>query len=591
MMHILWTYVRELYCFAKWTLILDLLLTILLGLSEGAGLILLLPLLTFAGISPGVPEEVTAWGKMLAQLLHVKLTLPVVLAVYTMIIAGQSWLRRYELVLNAKIQEAFYSLLSNTIYRSLTYARWSFFLLVKKSEVAHVLTSELMRVSMGTYYFLQLLATGVLAAAQIVIAFCVAPYLTLLVMCAGLIAFCCLHFLLGEARRMGTDISNFTGDLFSEITEHLNGIKEVKSYGIEALQVENFARHRQKVEQSFIDFTNMQSRTDMLYKIGAAVFISIFYYMAIEIFHLNTQEFLIIVVIFARLWPTFSSFQEGLQYVVMMLPAFQAVIGLRTRCLAETEQPELPQIQGRIYLRTGLRLRDVFFRYDLHNKHYALRAVNCLIPAGTTTAVVGVSGAGKSTLADLIIGLIRPEQGEILLDNKRLDGGNMYAWRQSIGYVPQDAFLFNARIRDNLLWACPHATEDDIWEALKMAAIDDFVRNLPEELDTVVGDRGIRLSGGERQRIVLARALLRKPELLILDEATSALDGENEKRIQQAIEGLQGKLTILIIAHRMSTVSHADRIIVLEQGRIVEQGSYRTCASDKNSRFYKLACL
>lgn len=149
----------------------------------------------------------------------------------------------------------------------------------------------------------------------------------------------------------------------------------------------------------------------------------------------------------------------------------------------------------------------------------------------------------------------------------------------------------NATIRENLLWACPDATEEGMWEALRLASIESFVKSLPDGLDTVVGDRGVRLSGGERQRVALARALLRKPSVLILDEATSSLDTENEKRIQQAIESLQGKLTMVVIAHRISTIRNAESILVLEQGRIVERGNYQSLMRKKDSRFYALACL
>jgi len=592
MTKILMAYLKELLGFAKAKLIVDLILIIVLGILEGVGIVMLLPLLTYAGITQGSQQG--GLGQIMEQFLQpmgIKLTLPLVLVAYTGVIAGQSLLQRYEAILNTTIQESFDTFLNITLYRALTYSQWSLFLSVKKSKITHIVTTELMRVSSCTYYLLQVFATGVIAVIQIGIALIVAPYLTLLVIGSGLILFLGMHFLRKESRQIGMNISNFTGDLFSEIIENLNGIKEVKSYGSEPLQVKNFATRRKRIEQTYIDFSRIQSLTKMLYKISAAVFISIFFFTGIQIFKTNAQSFLIIVVIFSRLWPKFSSFQSSLQYVVMMLPAFQAVTDLRTLCLAHEEVPVLHQSAPPMNLWRGIRLSNVSFRYNVENERYAVRNINVVLPAGSTTAIVGVSGSGKSTLADLIIGLILPEQGKILVDDTRLGSSNMSSWRQSIGYVPQEAFLFNASIRDNLTWVCPNANEKEIWEVLKLAAIDDFVKVLPEKLDTVVGDLGIRLSGGERQRIVLARALLRKPELLILDEATSSLDAENERRIQHAVDGLQGKLTILIIAHRMSTIKNADQIIVMEQGRIVDRGSYEGFASDENSRFYKLACL
>ena len=204
------------------------------------------------------------------------------------------------------------------------------------------------------------------------------------------------------------------------------------------------------------------------------------------------------------------------------------------------------------------------------------------------TAVVGPSGAGKSTLIDMIMGLLQPERGHILIDNIPLSQSNLLSWRKSISYVPQDPFLFNGSIRENLLMIFPEATDEQIWEALEFAAAADFVRKLPQGLDTLVGDRGIRLSGGERQRIVLARAILRKPSILVLDEATSALDTENERKIQEAIEQLKGKMTIIVIAHRLSTISNADQVIVLDKGRIIQSGEFHQLAKEKKGMFSHL---
>jgi len=183
--------------------------------------------------------------------------------------------------------------------------------------------------------------------------------------------------------------------------------------------------------------------------------------------------------------------------------------------------------------------------------------------------VIGPNGAGKSTLLKAALGLVPVVGGYV-----RFFGASLDRVRGRVGYVPQDPQLFHMSIRDNLLWSDEQAAESALWEALRAANAEAFVRELPEGIDTVVGDRGVRLSGGQRQRIALARAVLRMPELLILDEATSALDTESERLIQQSIEQLAHKTTILVIAHRLSTVAKADMVYVMKQGRVVEQGSF-----------------
>jgi ATP-binding cassette subfamily C protein len=211
------------------------------------------------------------------------------------------------------------------------------------------------------------------------------------------------------------------------------------------------------------------------------------------------------------------------------------------------------------------------------------------IRAGETVAIVGPSGAGKSTVADLVMGLVVPDRGCVLVDGTPLRSALIRSWREQIGYVAQDTFLFNDTIRANLLWAHPDADDKDIERALELAAAGEFVSELPDGLDTVLGDRGVRLSGGERQRLALARALLRRPSLLILDEATSALDSENERRIQGAIEELHGRTTILAITHRLSTIRRADVIYVLERGRLADSGDWETLMGKENGRFTALA--
>jgi len=586
----LFSYLLKLYNFVRAKLILDLFLTVVLGLLEGASIMMLVPLLTFAGITS---NQTAGFGHLVEEYLNISgVALPLVLIVYIGINAGQAFLQSYESILNSSIRESFATYLYTNIYRTITYARWSFFLTSKRADIIHVIATEMPRVTTGAYQLLQMIVTAMIAIIHVGIAFVLAPYLTLLVLCCGLILSGCLQFTVRRTRKMGMTLSECASQLFSEISEHFNGIKEVKSYGVEAQQVQSFERHWKKIGGVLVDLAKLRSQSTFVYKVGAAIFISIFYFFAIEIFRSDPRDLIIIFVIFTRLWPRFAAFQSGFQSLAMMLPAFHKVTELQKRCEAEAEKAVLYQRKDQFVLQTGIRVANVSFRYDTSISRFAVRQADFFIPAGTTTAIVGVSGSGKSTLADLVLGLIETEQGEIWIDDKRLDAdNNRYLWRQSIGYVPQDAFLFNASIRDNLMWACPEATEEEIWHVLRLAAIDEFIEGLPEKLDSLVGDRGIRLSGGERQRIVLARALLRKPALLILDEATSSLDTENEKRIQDAVDGLRGRLTILMVAHRISTIKNADQILVMEKGRIVERGSYQAFIADEDSRFYKLACI
>jgi ATP-binding cassette subfamily C protein len=232
-------------------------------------------------------------------------------------------------------------------------------------------------------------------------------------------------------------------------------------------------------------------------------------------------------------------------------------------------------------------LDSVSFSYA-DNQTEALRDMTFTIRAGTTTAIVGPSGSGKSTVADLLMGLLTPDRGRILVDGCPLGPEHLTSWRDRIGYVAQETFLFHDTVRANLLWARPLATDDELLSALELAAARRFVTALPQGLDTILGDRGVLLSGGERQRISLARALLRQPKLLILDEATSSLDSENERRIQEAIDGLHQHMTIVIITHRLPTIRNADMIHVLDSGTLVESGIWDELLANRRGRFRQL---
>jgi ATP-binding cassette subfamily B protein len=221
----------------------------------------------------------------------------------------------------------------------------------------------------------------------------------------------------------------------------------------------------------------------------------------------------------------------------------------------------------------GIIFENVSFAYP--GCKNAINHINAKIPKGKMIAFVGESGAGKSTLIDMLMGFHEPSTGKIKIDDIPIEDFDVNTLRNKIGYVPQEGFLFNASIRDNLLWSNNGASETDIIDACKLARAHEFIEGTTNGYDTIVGDRGVRLSGGEIQRIALARAILRKPELLILDEATSSLDTNSEQIIQQSIEVIAKYTTIVVVAHRLSTIKNADYIYILSNGTIVEEGNYR----------------
>jgi subfamily B ATP-binding cassette protein MsbA len=222
-------------------------------------------------------------------------------------------------------------------------------------------------------------------------------------------------------------------------------------------------------------------------------------------------------------------------------------------------------------LQSEIEFADVTFSYAGSDRP-ALRHIDVRVPRGKTTAIVGPSGAGKSTLIDLLCRFHDPTQGRIIVDGVNLAELDLNAWRQSIAVLNQEAFLFNTTILENVAFGKLDASNDEILEAARKANAHSFIHQFPEGYLTPVGDRGVRLSGGQRQRIALARAMIRDAEIVILDEATNALDSIAERLIQDALESFGRERTMIVIAHRLSTIAQADQVIVLNEGRVVEQG-------------------
>jgi ATP-binding cassette subfamily B protein len=262
------------------------------------------------------------------------------------------------------------------------------------------------------------------------------------------------------------------------------------------------------------------------------------------------------------------SLAENALTIQQAIPALQRIYEYFD--LPEEQQEGLPEF-GKV--RGDLVLDDIWFRYP-GTEEPVLRGITLNVEAGQHIGIVGASGGGKSTLIQILLGLYDPEQGSVCVDGKDLREYDRNSFRQQVGVVSQETFLLNATLRTNLLYSRPDASEEELEAAVEAAGLKEFILDLPEGYETVVGERGLKLSGGQRQRVALARAILRHPQILIFDEATSSLDGETEEKVQAALEQLIPGRTTLTIAHRLVTVRDADKIVVLDHGTIAEQGTH-----------------
>jgi len=435
------------------------------------------------------------------------------------------------------------------------------------------------------------LTAGLTALAYLGVAAFLSPLATGVALVTALVLVLLLRPRAARSWNAGDEYSEATGALYFAATEFTAGLKTAKSHATEDRHTRAFGKVTHDLARSWVAAARSYAEVHVLFTVGAVTVLSLLVWAALDVFRLEAAALLVLVFIFLRLIPRFLGLQSGIQQLANALPSHDRVDRLVAEAEAAAEWGEEragsgPESQAAI--REGIVVDGVSFAYPEAEGVPVVRGVSLEIPARSTTALVGPSGGGKTTLADLLIGLLRPTGGEIRVDGEPLAGMDLRGWRRGIGYVAQESFLFNDTIRANLsLWGNDHG-EDELFAALAAAGREAFVRELPRGLDTVVGERGVRLSGGERQRLALARALIRRPGLLVLDEATSALDYESEALIRSALRRLRGEMTVVLITHRLYLAQDADRIHVLEGGRLVESGTWHELAAG-GSRFAALS--
>ncbi|HAQ07816.1 MAG TPA: ABC transporter ATP-binding protein [Bacillus bacterium] len=583
-------FVKKLHAFSGKILYINLVGMIAVSLLEGIGILFLIPMISMSGIV-NLDTQGTPLASIFKLLNNIPdtLGLPMILGVYVILVIGQNVLQRQITIRNTKIQHGFFRHLRIETYDALLHANWEFFIKKRKSDIINSLTTEIATASAGTHSFLQFIAALIFTIIQIGIAFWLSANITIFVLISGLaLLFFSRSFL---KRSMALGSRNYVSGkrYLAGITDQINGIKDIKSNSLEDTRMLWFRKVTKNMEIEQIEYAQLNTKSQLYYKSASAILIAIFLFAAVKLFNAQPAQLMLVIVIFSRLWPRVAGIQGSMEQMAMRIPSYKAVIALQKECENAKEFAGLDNGSVKpLEIHEGIECHNVSFRYHKDKADYALDTINLTIPINEMTAVVGRSGAGKSTLIDLLMGLNKPELGDVLIDGRPLSNDNLIAYRRAISYVPQEPFLFNESIRENLLLVHPDATEAELWNALEFSSAAEFVRKASDGLDTLIGDRGIRLSGGERQRLVLARAILRNPSILVLDEATSALDTENEAKIQEALERLKGKMTIIVIAHRLSTIRNADQVIVLEEGRIIQKGRFGQLAMEKRSVFGKL---
>lgn len=500
--------------------------------------------------------------------------------------------------------------LSVRLLQRYLYQPYSYFLSRNTAELSKNLLSEVHRVT-GSMISPVILALGriVVTVGIVAVLIVMNPVLALLVTVVVGGSYAAVYaFTRRRLNAIGGDLVKANEERFRVANEAFGGIKDVKVLNVEDAFLQRFtgsSRRFSRHEVTYAVIGALPRYAIETIAFGTVILIVVFL-LAVE------RDFGSIVPMLGlyafagyRLMPSLQQVFAGITAARFYSSALEAVLndleideGSELNSLARssasgpferlTAAQARPSSEARtnaspVGLKEKLELKEVVFSYPNTGKP-AVDNVSMTIPANSTVGFVGATGSGKTTLADVILGLLRPQSGEILVDGAKITDVNVSAWQASIGYVPQHIFLTDASVAENIAFGVPRdeIDMDAVRAAASIAQIDDFVMNeLPRGYDTVVGERGIRLSGGQRQRIGIARALYRDPDVIVFDEATSALDNATEANVMKAVRRLLGTKTIIMVAHRITTLADCDVIYLFDKGRLVAHGSYGEYVANK----------
>jgi subfamily B ATP-binding cassette protein MsbA len=410
--------------------------------------------------------------------------------------------------------------------------------------------------------------------------------LTLITGCLLLLNSQIIQLATARGKQLSARATEVNADLTQRMIETLGGMQLIRAFGRESHEQRRFDVASHEVSKAFFKLDRISALVQPLSEVlTVLLLLGILLFTALRTPGQMAISLTLLILLY-RLQPRIKQFDADR----VALDTFSASVEEVRRLLEERDKP---------YLRSGVLIpasiekaitfENVSLHYD-SGKGAALEQVSCSINFGETTAFVGPSGAGKSSLIRLICRLYDPSSGRLLIDGIPLSNLDLAWWRNQIAVISQEIYLFNASVAENIAYGKLDATRKELVEAARKAHALEFIEELPDGFETILGDRGVRLSGGQRQRLALARAFIRDPEILILDEATNSLDLISERVVQDALEEFGRNRTVLIVAHRLSTIEHADQIVVLDSGRVVESGSLNQllAADGLFSRFHAL---
>ncbi len=537
------------------------------ALAEGVGVAALLPVIGLAIGSEGAGGVLTVHAERLFALLGLNLSLGALLALVVAAIALKSLLTLLAMAQVGYSAAHVAADLRLALVRALMEARWTHFVDRRAGELASAADAEPTRAANAYVASCRVLSGGIQLLVYLALSVAISWRVLAAALVVGALGVAVSGRLVAVSRRAGQNQTGLRRSFMVRLLQALDGMKTLKAMALE--------ENARPLIEGDVSGLNKALRTVVVsrealaesYEILRVFAVAGGLYAFVAVWSQPVEGLLVLALLFVRALQKAGQLQGFYQAVAADQPAFAFVRSEIAAAEAERE-PGLGRETPR--LASAISLGDVSFSYG---RETVLDGVSMTLPVGSFIAVVGSSGAGKTTVADLVIGLLRPQSGEVWIDGLPMRDIDMKAWRGMVGYVPQETFLFHDTVVANVALGEPGMSRARVETALRRAEAWDFVAALPDGMDTAVGERGARLSGGQRQRIAIARALARDPALLILDEATTALDPETEAGIVATVRRLAGEITVLSISHQPAMREAADVVYRLDRGRAVLDGA------------------
>lgn len=579
-----WTLFNEGFGKYKPQILVLVVIGFLSGLLEAVGINAIIPLFSFVTAGPNQnPDIVTGGIQWFFRFAHIPFSLRFLLIFIVALFMFKALAMIAYHYINITITADFERQTREVLFGETLRAHWPYLLQQKIGYLEKILMNDIGNSTYLLKYFSQIILLVTSLIMYTIVSLNISPIITLLTFALGGIIFLFFKSWVYRTRLISSKFSDITKQVAHHINQNMIGIKTVKAHNAEDKVLKKGVSYFDLLKVLRVKNFFLQSMTGELMEPIALIFIVIVFAYSYQTPGFNFASFAVIIYLIQKIFAYIQNAQIKLQNINEFIPYLKSVVDTKIEARQNREEDSKNKS---FHFEKSLEFRAVNFAY--HKNRPILKNLNLLIHKGEMVGLIGPSGAGKTTIVDLLLRLFRPDSGRILIDGEDINQINLSAWRKVIGYVSQDIFLLNDTVENNVKFYDSTISEKEVIEACQLANIYDFVKNLPRGLKTVIGERGVLLSGGQRQRIILARVLARKPKILILDEATSSLDNESEVAIQKAIDDLKGKITVLIIAHRLTTVTAADRLLVLENGKIVEEGNPNKLLENKSSYFYKV---